>query len=146
MTRSSLSRHFLFLYDRCGPLVRYWCMRFEGKHNYKDLAHCVCVCVCMCVCVCDCVCTCVRHVCVCACVRMRVCVLRPLQNINTRYMYMYNGSHCILYTLQYRPEYCHHYHSRRMSSMFFPNCHDESLVTRYKINNNYFTIFVGIII
>ena len=25
---------------RYGPPVRFWCMRFEGKHNYfKDLAH-----------------------------------------------------------------------------------------------------------
>ena len=26
-------------YFRCGPMTRYWCMRFEAKHNYfKDLA------------------------------------------------------------------------------------------------------------
>lgn len=25
---------------RYGPLVRYWCMRFESKHSYfKDLSH-----------------------------------------------------------------------------------------------------------
>lgn len=25
---------------RYGPMVHFWCMRFEGKHNYfKDLAH-----------------------------------------------------------------------------------------------------------
>ena len=25
---------------RCGPMTRYWCMRYEGKHIYfKDLAH-----------------------------------------------------------------------------------------------------------
>ena len=25
---------------RCGPLSRFWCMRFESKHNYfKNLAH-----------------------------------------------------------------------------------------------------------
>ena len=25
---------------RFGPLIRYWCMRFESKHSYfKDLAH-----------------------------------------------------------------------------------------------------------
>ena len=24
---------------RCGPMTRYWCMRYEAKHNYfKDLA------------------------------------------------------------------------------------------------------------
>ena len=27
------------LYYRCGPISRYWCMRFEAKHNYfKSLA------------------------------------------------------------------------------------------------------------
>ena len=34
--------HVLLLlctYYRCGPMTRYWCMRFEGKHNYfKDLS------------------------------------------------------------------------------------------------------------
>ena len=32
---------FLHIYVcRYGPLVRFWCMRFEGKHNmFKDLAH-----------------------------------------------------------------------------------------------------------
>jgi len=29
----------LKLLFRCGPMTRYWCMRFEVKHNYfKDLA------------------------------------------------------------------------------------------------------------
>lgn len=27
-------------FSRCGPLTRFWCMRYESKHNYfKDLAH-----------------------------------------------------------------------------------------------------------
>lgn len=30
----------IIMVNRFGPLVRFWCMRFEGKHNYfKDLAH-----------------------------------------------------------------------------------------------------------
>ena len=144
----------LSFYNRCGPLVRYWCMRFEGKHNYfKDLAHrvkcfkniaktlatrhqhlmcyylgtstpgspfCkdamvgpgVCVCVCVRVCArmrvfaCLCVATIAQyqyslHVHVQTVVILRVHVQR------------------ITYTLQYRPKYCQHYHSRRMSSVFF---------------------------
>ena len=32
-------RYFICVF-RCGPLSRFWCMRFESKHNYfKDLAH-----------------------------------------------------------------------------------------------------------
>lgn len=32
--------YLIFHLCRYGPLVRYWCMRFEGKHAYfKDLAH-----------------------------------------------------------------------------------------------------------
>jgi len=28
--------------NRCGPMTRYWCMRYEAKHSFfKDLAHCV---------------------------------------------------------------------------------------------------------
>jgi hypothetical protein len=32
--------HYPEIMCKYGPLTRYWCMRFEGKHNYfKDLAH-----------------------------------------------------------------------------------------------------------
>ena len=33
-------RNCFYYFHRFGPIVRFWCMRFEGKHNYfKDLAH-----------------------------------------------------------------------------------------------------------
>ena len=37
---SSLSICVPYIFDyRCGPLSRFWCMRYESKHNYfKDLA------------------------------------------------------------------------------------------------------------
>lgn len=32
--------HVSIIFYRFGPLVRYWVMRFEGKHNFfKDVAH-----------------------------------------------------------------------------------------------------------
>src|SRR5277367_6564447 len=39
--------HFLIHYPRCirlvGPLIRFWCMRFEAKHNFfRRLSHIVC--------------------------------------------------------------------------------------------------------
>ena len=40
---SCIGKYFMHLYVhliRFGPPVRFWCMRFEGKHSYfKDLAH-----------------------------------------------------------------------------------------------------------
>lgn len=40
-------QHYLLHYPRCirliGPLVRFWCMRFEAKHNFfRRLSHIVC--------------------------------------------------------------------------------------------------------
>jgi len=40
-------QHFLTHYPRCirlvGPLIRFWCMRFEAKHNFfRRLSHIVC--------------------------------------------------------------------------------------------------------
>ena len=40
-------QHFLIHYPRCirlvGPLIRFWCMRFEAKHNFfRRLSHIVC--------------------------------------------------------------------------------------------------------
>ena len=172
VTRSSLSRHFLFLYDRCGPLVRYWCMRFEGKHNYfKDLAHhvkcfkniaktlatrhqhlmcsylgtstpgspfckdamvgpgvCMCVRVCVLVCVCVCV-----HVC---CDHCTVPILVTCTN----------SGHYNTCTMDHTVYSIHFISTKILSSLpfkedvicVFPNCHDESLVTRYEDNNNYY--------
>lgn len=40
MYKSPLSLCVTVCPCRYGPLVRYWCMHFEGKHSYfKDLAH-----------------------------------------------------------------------------------------------------------
>jgi len=117
--RSSLSHHFLFLYNRCGPLVRYWCMRFEGKHNYfKDLAHRV---------------KCFKN------------IAKTLATRHQHLMCYYLGTSTpgspfckdamvgpvstkILSSLPFKEEVIR----------VFPNCHDESLVTRYKDNNNYY--------
>lgn len=36
----SVPSGYFFLYNRCGPVSRYWCMRFEAKNShFKDLAH-----------------------------------------------------------------------------------------------------------
>ena len=38
--QSSMLCLFLHFHFRVGPLTRFWCMRYESKHNYfKDLAH-----------------------------------------------------------------------------------------------------------